>query len=71
MKKLIVLALIVAMITMVSFSFAKKVVEEPNTPDANAPKDSNTPKAEISVIMLADEPNAAEPNAVEPNMPKN
>jgi len=67
-KKLIVLALIAAMIAIVSVSFAKKA--EPNTPEPNAPVDPNAPKSSMS-FTLAAEPNAPEPNApVDPNMPK-
>jgi hypothetical protein len=67
MKKLIVLALIAAMIAIVSVNFAKAV--EPNVPEPNTPE-PNAPKLSMS-FTLAAEPNTPGPNTpAEPNTPK-
>ena len=66
MKKLIVFALIAAVIAVVSINFAK--AEDCNIPDPNAPKDPNAPQVN-SYVLLAEEPNIVEPNAMEPNAP--
>jgi hypothetical protein len=60
-KKLIVLALIAAMIAIVSVNLVK--AEDCNKPDPNAPKDPNISKETISILLTA------EPNVVEPNAP--